>query len=362
MDTRKIILLVGALVVAAVCTFLVRGLVADSAAPSAVAQTIPTREVATGPKILVAQKALPIGTIIKPEDVVFQPWPEDLVQNAYFIEGQNQAPESEGAPGEPASLDDAVGKVVRVSISAGQPVSRRAIVGPGENGFLAAALGKGMRAITVPIDNISGVAGFIFPGDRVDLLLVQTLGETGESAAATKASGLRVAETLVRNIRVLAIDQRSADLATQGPQVGRTVTFEVPPKVVEKITVAQSLGKLSLSLRSLVDQRAAVDLAIAEGRIALGEDDEGFDEAAMEYALRQAPDDSGSTYTTGGEVSRFALSRRGIKRKGDGTKPGESVRVTRGTKRQVVAVQNTGAAAPVSVSAATSAPDAQDIN
>ena len=95
-----------------------------------------------------------------------------------------------------------LGTVVRNPITAGQPVTRGALVGPNDRGFLAAALGPGMRAVTVPVSATSGVAGFVFPGDRVDMVLTQEVAGGGDGPP------LKVSETIVRNLRVLATDQR----------------------------------------------------------------------------------------------------------------------------------------------------------
>ena len=120
-----------------------------------------------GPKVLVAKKALPVGTIIDADSFTFQPWPKELMQGAYYVEGQPDA-------------KNLAGTVVRYAIAAGQPVTRGSLVGPQDRGFLAAALGPGMRAVTVPVNTTTGVAGFVFPGDHVDLVLTQQV-----AAAAT---------------------------------------------------------------------------------------------------------------------------------------------------------------------------------
>src|SRR5690606_6475717 len=103
----------------------------------------------TGPKVLVAQRALPIGTIITADSVNFEDWPKELVKDAYFIDGE-------------ADMTKLLGTVVRFPITAGQPVTQGALVAPGDRGFLAAALGPGMRAITIPVSAKTGVGGFIF--------------------------------------------------------------------------------------------------------------------------------------------------------------------------------------------------------
>src|SRR5690606_9537271 len=117
-----------------------------------------------------------------------------------------------------------------------------------------------MRAVTVPVSAQSSVAGFVFPGDRIDLVLTQSVSGGGEG------DPLRVSETILRNLRVLATDQRMDAMGDDGKPVVRTysnVTLEVTPKIAEKIAVAQTVGSLSLSLRSIADNATELDAAIA---------------------------------------------------------------------------------------------------
>jgi pilus assembly protein CpaB len=311
MDVKKLILLVGALVIAGVSAFFVRNLVSTGGTQQVQAAIVTP----DGPQVLVATRALPLGTILNEKDFAFQPWPKDHVENVYFLEKETDL----------ASLN---GRVVRYPIPAGQPVTKGAIVGPGERGFLAAALVPGMRAVTVSISDTSGVAGFIFPGDRVDLILTHGVSYTGASEVGTPADQLKVAETILKNVRVLAVDQRLPGGPNAAPAVGRTVTFEVPPKYVEKIAVAQTLGKISLSLRSLSENTAELERAIASGEVEIGDDQDAAADRRLEYALANKPSDNNPTYTTGGEVSRFAsnLSPRASRSGGSG----ETVRVFRG--------------------------------
>ena len=182
MDKKKLLLLVGALVVAIGTALAARSLLTGASAPQAEAAA----EVPKGPKVLVAMRALPIGTIITADSIQFQQWPKEMVQEAYFIDGE----------ADPAKL---LGTVVRFPVTAGQPVTQGSLVAPGDRGFLAAALGPGMRAITVPVSAKTGVGGFIFPGAHVDLMLTQTVkGSDGQP--------LKAAETILRNLRILATD------------------------------------------------------------------------------------------------------------------------------------------------------------
>src|SRR3546814_854255 len=123
-----------------------------------------------------------------------------------------------------------VGTVVRFPITAGEPLTQGALVHPDDRGFLAAALGPGMRAVTVKVSKEEGVAGFVFPGDRVDVLLSQKLKVDGGTAYLDDE--LFTAETIVRNVRVLATDQRYNALDENGKTPVRTfgsVTLEATP-------------------------------------------------------------------------------------------------------------------------------------
>ncbi|MDB5667716.1 MAG: cpaB [Alphaproteobacteria bacterium] len=288
MDVRKIILLVGALIIAAVTALLARNMFIGAAAPEATAQV----QAPQGPEVLVATKTLPVGTIIDPEALRYQMWPQGLIQPAYFIRGQGGV-----------NPQDLIGTVVRNEITAGQPLTQDSVVRPGDRGFLAAALGPGMRAITVGVSATSGVAGFVFPGDRVDLVLTHEVRpEDGSS------NPLRVSETIIRNIRVLATDQRINARDEQGNQVAApiaTVTLEATPRIAEKIAVAQTIGQLSLSLRSLADNGAELERAIAAGEVQVPQNGDPAAERRMLIAIAGQPVDAHSTFTVGGDVSRF---------------------------------------------------------
>src|SRR5688500_19706606 len=136
MDVKKLALLIGALIIAAVTAVMAKNMFTGASAPQAVAKQVAP----AGPEILVATRPLPVGTIIDAEAFRYQPWPEGLVQDAYYVRGEQNA--------DPSTL---VGTVVRSEITAGQPVTRGSVIRPGERGFLAAALGPGMRAVTVAV-------------------------------------------------------------------------------------------------------------------------------------------------------------------------------------------------------------------
>src|SRR5687768_7914103 len=144
MDRKKLLLLIGALIIAIGTGLAAKSMFTGAAAPKAEAAPV----VPQGPKVLVAKRALPVGTIITADAVGYQLWPQEMVQDAYFVDGE-------------ADMNKLLGTVVRNPITAGEPVTQGSLVSPGDRGFLAAALGPGMRAITVPVSDKTGVGGFI---------------------------------------------------------------------------------------------------------------------------------------------------------------------------------------------------------
>lgn len=145
------------------------------------------------------------------------------------------------------TIKEFVGAVVRANVMPGEPITDGRIVRPGDRGFLAAVLQPGTRAISVPINATTGISGFVFPGDKVDLLLTHSIKQPNSAAVR------RATETVLSDIRVLAVDQRTDDIEGK-PVVAKTATLEVTPKQAEVIAVASEMGRLSLSLRSLAKQ------------------------------------------------------------------------------------------------------------
>ncbi len=321
MDRKKLVLLLGALVIAIGTALAARSMFAGAAAPQAEAAVA----VKQGPKVLVAQRSLPVGTIITADSVGFQAWPEEMVQDAYFLDGE-------------ADISKLLGTVVRNPMTAGEPVTQGALVSPGDRGFLAAALGPGMRAVTVPVSAMTGVAGFVFPGDRVDIVLTQSVG-------GGEGEPLKTSETVLSNLRVLATDQSATTEKVDGKTVVRafrTVTLEVTPRIAEKIAVAQTIGTLSLSLRSIADNQSELDRAVASGDVKIPDNATPEEEEKLLARAIASPNDRAGTFVTGGDVSRF--QRRTVPREapanaappsmgtpGGSARPtGPVVRITRG--------------------------------
>ena len=244
-----------------------------------------------GTEVLVATKSLPVGTILDATSFKYQPWPTEMVGGAYFVRKDGF---------DPKSLQ---GTVVRSVITAGQPLTQGSLVKPGDRGFLAAALTPGMRAVTFPVENKNSVAGFVFPGDRIDLMLTQKVTGGGDGPA------LNVAETIMKNLRVLATDQRTTtDVDDQGKTVVKNismVTIEATPSIAEKISVARALGDLSVVLRPLADSASELDAAIADGSVKVPDGKDPRAEKVMLDAAANQPTASKTTYATGADVSRF---------------------------------------------------------
>lgn len=185
-------------------------------------------------RILVAAADLPAGQILRAQHLAWADWPADGVTTDFVRE----------ATGGQGPGHDLEGAVVRSSLLAGEPVTERRVVKPGDRGFLAAMLTPGSRAVSVEIDAATGIAGLVFPGDRVDVVLTHVISQEDRGAHR------RASETVLVDIRVLALDQRVDDQAGK-PAVAKTATLELSAKQVEVVTVAAQLGRLSLSLRSL---------------------------------------------------------------------------------------------------------------
>lgn len=182
-------------------------------------------------QILIAKDTIPVGTFIQADrHLTWGEWPEDKVQSPPYIVADG------------TNIGDFSGAVARRTIFAGEPVADGAMVKPGEGGFMSAVLQPGKRAVSIPVNPTTGNAGFIFPGDSVDLILTHSMqGAVGENF---------VSETFVENVRVLAVDQ-ALDNPENKALLAKTVTLEVTPREAEAITVALEMGRISLALRSL---------------------------------------------------------------------------------------------------------------
>jgi pilus assembly protein CpaB len=243
MRARTLILFLVALILAGGTAVLVRSWLAQRTAEAEAAPL--ARAAAPQKSVLVARNPIARGQILKPADFAWQVWPEGGTDRGYILAGAKP-------------IEAFAGWVARDPFGPGEPITEAKIVAPGSRGFLAAVLRPGMRAISVPVTATSGISGFVFPGDQVDILITQTLPATGGKGDVVQH---KAAETVLHDVRVIAIDQK---LDSKGGEaiVAHTATLEVTPKQSEVISVATEMGKLSLSLRSLVaspSEESAVD-------------------------------------------------------------------------------------------------------
>jgi pilus assembly protein CpaB len=232
MDLRRIIVLLIALVAAGGTAMYARSWIEGQQSVQAVAAPAPKENFH---EVLVADNDLPAGSFVKPQHLRWQRWPTDDVPDSYVLKGVR-------------SDEEMIGAVVRKRIATGEPITDGAVVKPGERGFLAAVLEPGMRAVSVPLTPTSSNSGLIFPGDRVDLILTQSL-VTSEAEGSVR----RVSETVLSDIRVIAMGAETSDDPQEGEanEKAKTATLEVTPRQAEEVALLTELGKLSLSLRSL---------------------------------------------------------------------------------------------------------------
>ncbi|CDO59911.1 Flp pilus assembly protein RcpC/CpaB [Candidatus Phaeomarinobacter ectocarpi] len=190
-------------------------------------------------EVLVAARDLQVGAKVTPGDMRWQTWPTEALASGYVVKNQT-----------PDAMIAMQGALVRSAMMQGEPITNGKVIDTTSAGFMAARLGKGMRAVSVAISPETGAGGFILPGDRVDVIV------THESRNDTGRDSIVVSDTVLANVRVLAIDQafgETNDDTGEKIAVGKTATLELTPKQAETLARSQAMGDLWLSLRSLED-------------------------------------------------------------------------------------------------------------
>jgi pilus assembly protein CpaB len=188
--------------------------------------------------VLVAKSDIPMGQTMSPGEMQWEAWPASA-SSGNFIRKNNR----------PQAIEDLAGMIVRVPFMAGEPIREAKLVNAKGSGFMAAILPTGMRAVSTQISPETSAGGFILPNDHVDVILTRRDRDADKSGAGeTKTS-----ETVLSNIRVLAIDQNVEEKNGQKVVVGKTATLELTPGQAETLVLSQQVGTLSLSLRSIVD-------------------------------------------------------------------------------------------------------------
>ena len=188
-------------------------------------------------QVLVAGQDIPIGTNIHPDMVRWQEWPKDALGRGFMTRSAD-----------PKAKDDIGGAISRGSFFQGEPMREAKLV-RSDRGFMSAILPEGQRAIATNISTETSAGGFILPNDRVDVIMTRRDPSSKDNKYIT--------ETILENVRILAIDQTIEDKDGESVKVGQTATLQLTPKQAEVLTVAQQMAdRLSLSLRSLEDSRS----------------------------------------------------------------------------------------------------------
>jgi pilus assembly protein CpaB len=216
-------------------------------------QTVPPPppEQASNGTIVVAAAALGYGTVLNKDNVREVPWHGAKITAAFATTDEML---KEGR------------RVVLTPLEANEPIFRPKVTGSGSRASLSSLLEEGMRAVTVRVDDVRGVAGFVLPADRVDVVLIRT--ETHANGSADNYS-----DVLLQFVKVLAVDQLANDVPVrqEQPTVAKAVTLEVTTEQAQKILLAQNIGKLSLILRQVGEAHPALARRISERDLGLAE-------------------------------------------------------------------------------------------
>lgn len=233
MKAARLIVLGVAVVAGGLAAMLAGGSDSPPPPPAPVAQLETT-------DVLVAKTEIGVGRAISAQDMQWQAWPAATIGPTFIRRNQN-----------PDAIEQLAGSIARLPTEAGEPIRESKLIKSKGSGYLAAILPSGMRAVSTEISPETGAGGFILPNDHVDVILSRRDRE------AERATGIEthVAETILSDVRVLAIDQTVHEKDGQRVVVGRTATLELTPRQVETLGMARQMGTLSLALRSLVDSK-----------------------------------------------------------------------------------------------------------
>jgi len=200
----------------------------------------PAPAVEAGPKldtvdVLVANNDIGLGSTVSAGDMSWQAWPASTANSTFIVKKDR-----------PDAVENISGSIARAPFVAGEPMRESKLVKAKGSGFMAAILPAGMRAVSTEISPETGAGGFILPNDRVDVIL-------SRRDRAPAGSETRASETILTNVRVLAIDQTVEEKDGQKVVVGKTATLELKPGQAETLAMARQLGTLALALRSITD-------------------------------------------------------------------------------------------------------------
>ena len=276
--TRIIIVLAIAAIGAIGLALIVGAMTKHKPAP---AQVVITSSAPAQPmaRVMVAKHDLAVGTRLGADDLTWQDWPANAVNPAFITDGQGARVEPAGGAaaiadqakltakaaaevvaGGAGPMQQIYGSIVRQPILANEPIINSKLVRGGEGGFMAVVLRPGMRAVAVQVNVNTAAGGFILPGDHVDVLQSHPVDAASNGGHAGFA-----AETLLRNVRVLAIDQNSqAPKNGVQSQVGSTATLEVYAPDTQVVARAKAQGDVILALRPYSDAGGPTGRGVAD--------------------------------------------------------------------------------------------------
>ncbi|WP_312798001.1 Flp pilus assembly protein CpaB [Tianweitania sp.] len=237
MNASRVIILGVAVVAAIAAGWIAKNMA--SAAPELVAVQQPDQTPALAVEdVLVLSETVPMGSPIEGQ-LRWQAWPKDAVSEGFITR-----------TAEPEALESLKGSIARVEIYAGEPLRRSKLIGQGQS-FMSSILPTGKRAVATQIAADTSAGGFILPNDSVDVIMTRRA-----SAEGAGGEGFTT-ETILQNIRVLAIDQAiQEDEDGKRVRVGQTATLELTPQQAEIITVAQQMAdRLTLALRPITESQ-----------------------------------------------------------------------------------------------------------
>ena len=191
--------------------------------------------------VYTAKQDIPIGTVITQDMLDYHSWPKSqLLVDMITVDQSHQS--------------TALNMITRTPFQKGEPIIMNRLANPNDPSFLAGSLEKGMRMITIAVDVVSGGGGFVFPGDRVDVLITHDVS-TGELDEKKQPVKEPITEVLVPDVRVMASNQKSTAHGGDAPVVPTNISLEVSADNAQKIRLAESAnGRISVVLRSLKDK------------------------------------------------------------------------------------------------------------
>lgn len=284
MSRRNIILLIVALLMAGITAFAMSAQMGAGEQEAVIEQTR-NKDLF----VLVAKADIPMGSFVRTfEQLEFREFaPEDIKPESYITERNENIASFEGA-------------IARRGYHAGDPIHQLSLIKPGSGGFLSAVLEPGKRAVSIAVNATSGNAGFIFPGDFVDVILVHNV--TNRNPVTGESTEYVFSNTFLEKARVVAVDQL-LDNPENKAILAKTVTIEVTPKQAEEVQVATEMGKVSFSLRSVSD---VADAALGKAKPVefVGGEDEKIDVMSDEdFVTSLERDTQNSSFTSSVEVS-----------------------------------------------------------